>query len=219
MSQDSSSIVSSTYPQQTPAEPKWSRDELDEMVRRWLEANERAEAEGDWKKHLGPMYAHDAEYRWMVGPHREFVARGREEIQRLALGFHMEGFEDWTYPYERLVVDEHAGEVVAFWRQVSPYRRADGTAYEVPGTTPSRFRYAGDFQWSLHVDHLELMSIIATLLELAAEGHLDRRVAHKIQELAWGKMMPGDVELPHAPGLAGKLAQGRALTRILLTGR
>jgi len=185
-------------------------------MQRWLEANKRAEADRDWGKHLGPFYADDAEYHWPMGPFAKFVAHGPAEITNLALGYHMEGFEQWCYPYETVVIDELQGEVVALWRQISPYKRADGSVYEVPGQTPTRFRYAGNFQWDLQIDYLDMMSIIATLLEIAIDGHLDPRIAKKIHHLARGTLMPGDEVLPKAPGLGRKFQQGMALARIIL---
>ena len=83
--------------------PEFPREELEEMVARWLEANKKAEQEGNWAKHLGPFYTDDAEYRWNMGPNEEFVARGRRQIEEWALGVQMQGFEDWSYPYDRML--------------------------------------------------------------------------------------------------------------------
>ena len=57
--------------------PTFPRAEMDEMMRRWLAANERAEAARDWKP-MADFYTEDAEYTWNLGPNEEFVARGRE---------------------------------------------------------------------------------------------------------------------------------------------
>ena len=46
--------------------PAFRRDELEEMMRRWVAANDRAGETGDW----GPMadfYAEDAIYSWNNG--------------------------------------------------------------------------------------------------------------------------------------------------------
>ena len=42
--------------------PAYLRDEMEEMVKRWLEANRQAEEKGNWPKYLGPMYTDDAHY-------------------------------------------------------------------------------------------------------------------------------------------------------------
>ena len=39
------------------------RDELEEMVERWLRANRDAEAAGDWRP-MAAMYTDDATYGW-----------------------------------------------------------------------------------------------------------------------------------------------------------
>ena len=54
----------------------FDRAELDEMITRWVDANKRAEAEGDWKP-LADMYTEDATYGWNYGPKDEFMAVGR----------------------------------------------------------------------------------------------------------------------------------------------
>jgi hypothetical protein len=51
----------------------FDRAELDEMISRWIDANKRAEAEGDWKP-LAEMYTEDATYGWNYGPKQEFMA-------------------------------------------------------------------------------------------------------------------------------------------------
>ena len=91
----------------------FDRAELDEMITRWVDANKRAEAEGDWKP-LADMYTEDATYGWNYGPTDEFMAVGREEIRDLALGQEMDGLEGWQYPYQQFVVDE-LGKLDAYW--------------------------------------------------------------------------------------------------------
>ena len=71
----------STYP----------REELDEMVKRWLEANERAEADNDWRTHLGPFYTDDCLYTWNLGPNDELEVHGRAAIEAGPIGEEMLG--------------------------------------------------------------------------------------------------------------------------------
>jgi len=40
--------------------PSFSREEMEEMVRRWSQANQDAKRDGDWVKHLGPLCTPDA---------------------------------------------------------------------------------------------------------------------------------------------------------------
>ena len=196
-----------------------ARAELEEMVRRWIDAHDRATATGDWKSTLGAFYTDDAEYRWDLGPDETFVARGLQEIREIAIGYQMQGFERWSYPYERVVIDEAKGEVVGFWRQISPYKRPDGTFYEVPGFGCSYFRYADNFKWSHQQDYLDLASVVATLRDLAAVGLLPEPLKAKMKSRARGKLMPGMSLRPERAGAMHKLRGNLALARVALLGR
>ena len=98
--------------------PSYPREEIEAMVEQWLKANQDSEKAGDWVKSLGQMYTEDAEYSWNMGPNREFIARGRKEIENWALGAHMEGFEKWRYPYYKIIIDEKQGEETAYKSQI-----------------------------------------------------------------------------------------------------
>lgn len=198
----------------------YPREELEQMMERWLEANRNAERENNWAKYLGPLYTEDAVYRWNVGPKEEFVAHGRREIQEWALGVQMEGFDGWRYPYQKVLIDEKAGEVVAFWKQVAPYTRADGTPYEVAGKGGSIFRYAGNYLWAEQEDFFDFGNVMALFLELAADGHLNGVVKHKIHKVAWGHKLPGHRELEHGrQSIFRKIQCNTAMARIALLGR
>lgn len=202
--------------------PKYPRAELQEMMNRWIEANHQAEVERDWVKHLGPHYTDDAEYTWNVGPHEDFVAHGRKQIETFAFGYQMRGFEDWEYPYERVLIDEELGEVVAFWRQIPPYKRPDGSPYVVEGLSGSWFRYGGDFKWCWQKDFFDLGNVMAVLLELAADGHLNPVVKKKIQLAARGEAVPGHVKLRQGSAMSQMIRRmkgGLAMARIALLGR
>jgi len=93
--------------------PAFPRSEMEEMMRRWLKANEDAEAAGDWRG-LADYYTADAEYSWNLGPTEDFVARGREQIRDWVMGTEMEGLDGWEYPYDAVLIDDQRGEVVAF---------------------------------------------------------------------------------------------------------
>ena len=98
--------------------PAYPYDELRQMVDRWLEANRRAQELGDWTG-LSEMFTEDATYGWNIGPKEDFMAVGREEIREIAVGLEMGGLDGWTYPYQKVLIDEHQGEVVGFWKQVA----------------------------------------------------------------------------------------------------
>ncbi len=194
------------------------REELEETVRRWLEANKRAEEENDWS-HLAPMYTDDAEYRWTVGPTEEFVARGKKQIEEWAVGIQMAGFEGWTYPYERVLIDEAQGEVVGLWRQVSPAVRPDGSRVEVAGVGGSWFRYGGDHKWAWQRDFFDLLSVFAAMTEASSLGQLSPVVKKKVRTMAMGGTLPGHEKIRPAGGFGAKLRQGAAFASMVLLGR
>jgi hypothetical protein len=189
------------------------------MIERWLAANQQSESQGDWIKNLGAMYAEDAEYRWNMGPNREFIARGRKEIEEWALGAHMEGFEKWRYPYDKIIIDDQQGEVIGIWRQVAPVRRADGGEYAVAGVGGSWFRYGGNYQWAWQQDFFDLGNVKALFMELAADGQLEPSVKQRLKKLAWGQKLPGVYPLHQEPGLGKQLKALWAMLRIVLLGR
>jgi hypothetical protein len=195
------------------------RSELEEMMRRWIDANVRASATGDWQSTLGAHYTQDAEYRWDIGPDETFIARGVREIREIAIGYQMQGFEHWSYPYERVVIDDARCEAVGFWRQVSPFQRADGSTIEVPGMGSSWFRYGGDYKWSHQQDFFDLGSVVSTLRDLAAVGLLPEPLKKKMQLLARGGHMPGHSARPGRASPLHKLRGNLALARIALLGR
>jgi hypothetical protein len=195
-------------------------EELEQTMNAWLDANRRAEAAGDWISTLGPFYTDDAVYRWNIGPNEEFEARGRREIEDVAIGYQMKGFEGWEYPYERLLIDERLGEVVAFWRQVAPVKRPDGSDYEVAGVGGSWFRYAGDGKFCEQRDFFDLGNVFALFAELAADGHLNPVIAEKVRTKVSSKtLLRGHRHLRAPDGLREKLRKGAAMARIVLRGR
>lgn len=199
--------------------PRAARAELEEMMQRWLDAHRRAEATGDWKNTLGAHYTEDAEYRWDLGPDQTFLAHGLQEIREVAIGDQMEGFDGWSYPYERVVIDEQKGEIVGFWRQVSPFKRPDGSFYAVAGLGSSWFRYAGNFKWSHQQDFFDLGSVVAVLRDLAGAGLLPDRLKKKMQVLSRGQHMAGYASRPERASALRKLQGNLALARIALLGR
>jgi hypothetical protein len=170
--------------------PAFPRTELEEMMRRFVAANDRAGETGDWEP-MAAFYAKDAIYSWNNGPKHEFVARGRDEIRRFVFGTEMEGLEKWIYPYVRVLIDEKIGEVIGVWRQVAPVKQADGRPYEVAGTGGSWFRYAGGFQWAWQRDFFDHANAAATFLGMAKDGRLSEAMQRR---MAAGSNAPGWVK-------------------------
>lgn len=203
-----------------PPVKTYPREELQRAMDGWLEANRLAEQHGDWITYLGPYYTDDAVYRWNVGPNEEFVARGRKEIEQVAIGYQMKGFEGWSYPYEKVLIDERLGELVAFWRQVAPVKRPDGSDYEVAGAGGSWFKYGGDGKWSAQRDFFDLGNVLALFGELAADGHLNPVIKQKVQQKMRSKnLLPGHEHLRSPASLADRVRHGAAVAKILLLGK
>ena len=198
---------------------EFSREEMEEMVERWLQANRDAEKEGDWTKYLGPMYTEDAVYGWNIGPNEEFVANGRKQICDIALGYQMKGFEDWEYPYHDIIIDPKRGTVIGFWKQRAPFKREDGSYYEIAGIGGSWFEYNGDFQWKWQRDFFDLGNAKAMFFELAGAGLLEPVIKQKIHQQAKGALLPGHRKLRPEPSTATKVKNALALVKIALTGR
>jgi hypothetical protein len=198
---------------------KFERAELEEMVSRWEAAGSRAEAAGDWATHLAPFYAEDATCRVCIGANEVYEAHGREEIAAGLLGEEMEGFEGWTYPFERVVIDERNAAVSIYWRQVSPFVRPDGTPYAVSGLGNSYFVYAGDYQWVAQEDMFDLSQVTALIMELAAAGHLEPPLTGRLKRMARGHRPRGYSRQEHAMSVGAKARAYLALGRIALVGR
>ncbi len=163
------------------------RNEMEEMVGRWLAANEAAGKSGDWSK-MSQFYTEDALYTWNNGPGWEFVARGRQEIHENAFGSEMEGLEEWTYPYVRTLIDDQKGEFIGIWRQVAPVKDPEGVPYEIAGTGGSWFRYAGNYQWCWQRDWFDHSNAAAVFGEMAKNKQLTPGMLERMKK---GSNMPG----------------------------
>src|ERR1700722_11009694 len=158
-------------PRRSWSMPAFPRSELEAMMQRWLDINRRCEEQLDWKP-MADMFTEDATYGWNVGPTDEFMAVGREEIREYALDYEMVGLGGWTYPYQRVLIDETQGEILGLWKQVADTTRPDGSHYEIAGLGGSWFRYAGDYRWSWQRDFFDVGNATATYFEMIKAGAL-----------------------------------------------
>ena len=178
--------------------PTYPYEELEEMVQRWLEANRRAQDEGDWKP-MAEMYTEDATYGWNVGPNDEFMAVGRDEIRDIALGLEMGGLDGWVYPYQKVLIDPKQGEVIGLWKQIADATRPDGSPYEVAGLGGSWFRYGGDWKWSWQRDFFDLGNVTAVFIEMMKASVLSDGMKRRLDRAASGERPPGHYRLGTAP--------------------
>ncbi|MEZ5144596.1 MAG: nuclear transport factor 2 family protein [Acidimicrobiales bacterium] len=177
--------------------PAYPRDELEEMVQRWLAANRRAEATGDWRS-MADLYTEDATYGWNFGPDHDFMAVGRDEIREIALGLEMGGLDGWQYPYQEVLVDERKGQVVGFWKQIADATRADGSRYEIAGIGGSWFEYGGGFQWRWQRDWFDYGNAAALFLEMMGDGTLSEGMTARMRR-SLGDDLPGHYPIGSAP--------------------
>jgi hypothetical protein len=103
----------------------FTRAEIKDFWAEWLEVNREAERSGDWGT-LAECYLEDATYGWMFTPDEHFMAMGRDEIRRWALGTEMEGLDGWHYDYMATLFDEENAMIVGFWKQRSGLLDDDG---------------------------------------------------------------------------------------------
>ena len=177
--------------------PSFPRSELEEMMQRWLDINRRCEQQLDWKP-MAEMYTDDATYGWNVGPNDEFMAVGKDEIRHYALDLEMAGLGGWTYPYQRVLIDDVQGEILGLWKQIADVPRADGSAYEIAGLGGSWFRYAGDFKWSWQRDFFDVGIATAVFIEMIQAGALSEGMTKRIEQMAKGRQ-PGHYPVGGAP--------------------
>ena len=175
----------------------FAREELEEMVERWLQANRDAEAAGDWRP-MADLYTDDATYGWNYGPAHDFMVVGREEIREVALGLEMGGLDGWEYPYEEILIDDRKGQVIGLWRQIATATRADGSHYEVGGIGGSWFGYAGSFQWRFQRDWFDYGNAAALFMEMMKDGTLSEGMTARMHR-SLGGGLPGHHDIGKAP--------------------
>jgi ketosteroid isomerase-like protein len=142
------------------------RDEIAATVARFEQANQRAEARGDWSE-LADFYTDDAVYTYVgLAAGGAVEARGRDEIRRIVMGRDMGPYAGWTFPYEWVNVD--GNRVVTRWWNRAPGRRADGSYIQCPGM--SVLEYAGGGRFSSQFDLYDRLSVKAVAEESAARA-------------------------------------------------
>lgn len=149
---------------------EYSREELEEMMKRWLAVNDKAEQEGNWR-HLADFYAEDVIYGWDT-PNGKYQFTGREIVRDTCVGAAMDPYAGWTYPYDKIVIDETRGEAFVTWWQVPPGApvREDGSEMKVIGA--SWFKYGGNYQWAEQLDMYDYTNITNLIKECVEKGIL-----------------------------------------------
>jgi hypothetical protein len=180
--------------------PSFPREELEDVVQRWLDANKLSEQTGDWRG-LADFYTDDATYGWNIGPKEDVMCVGIDEIRDIALGQEMEGLEDWKYPYQKVIIDDKQGEVVGFWKQVASQKDEAGDVqeFEIYGIGGSWFRYAGNGKFNWQRDFFDFGHVSALYLDLIKAGKLSEGMQKRIERGMSGEKVPGYYPLGKAP--------------------
>lgn len=157
-----------------------TREELEQTMQVWLDANKRAEETGDWRC-LADCYTDDAYYCWDI-PGGVYEARGKENIRETCVGDAMDPYKGWTYPYEKIVMDERKGEAFCWWWQVPPgnLKNDDGSPMRVIGA--SWFKYGGDLKWSEQRDFYDFGKTMEFIDQCADKGVLSELAMERRQE-------------------------------------
>jgi hypothetical protein len=171
--------------------PSLSRDELENWVERWLQANRDAEKAGDWAA-LADFYAEDATYGWNIGPKEDVMCIGVGEIRDIALGLEMAGLEGWKYPYQKVIIDDKIGEIVGFWKQiVSDPDDPDAGEREIYGIGGSWFRLDADAKIAWQRDFFDFGHVQKLYLDLMTNGKLSKGMQERIERSLAGEKLPG----------------------------
>ena len=173
-----------------------SREQLDEWVERWLQANKDAEAAGDWKP-MADFYTEDATYGWNIGPKEDVMCVGRDQIRDVALGLEMEGLENWVYEYQKVLVDEKLGEIVGFWKQIAT--KGDGTKDEIYGIGGSWFRLNDRLLIEWQRDFFDFGHVQKAFIKLIESGDLTPTMQKRIERSMAGEQLPGYYPLGQSP--------------------
>lgn len=152
----------------------FTRAEIKAFWDDWLRANREAERAGDWGD-LANLYLENATYGWMFTPDEHFMAMGRDQIRRWALGTEMEGLGGWHYDYMATIRDEENAMIVGFWKQRSGLLDENDEEYEIRGIGGSWFGVARDetdgktrIEWQR--DWFDLGSTARTFMAIAKSG-------------------------------------------------
>ena len=125
---------------------EYSREEMEDMMRRWIDVNDRAEKEGNWR-HLADLYTEDVLYGWDT-PNGKYEFNGRETVRETCVGAAMDPYK--TPP--------------------GAPTREDGSEMKVIGA--SWFKYGGNYQWSEQLDMYDYTNITNLIRECVDKGIL-----------------------------------------------
>ena len=177
--------------------PSLPREDLDDWVEQWLEANREASEAGDWKP-LADFYTDDATYGWNIGPKEDVMCVGNDEIRDIALGLEMEGLENWVYEYQKVLIDDKQRRdrrILEADRQQDPTAR-QGEIYGIGG---SWFRLNADAKIEWQRDFFDFGHVAYMFGQAHRIGELSEGMQKRIERGLAGEKLPGYYPLGEAP--------------------
>ena len=151
------------------------RGELEEFTEIWHKAIDYSLDQGDFEE-LGKFLLDDCVISWCVPGikpsffDKQRTAVGPEEIVKQIEKNHLFGIPGWKRPWDYYFVDSRKGVILYFWKEISPYKRSDGTLFSTRTTGTTRIHYGGNYQ----IQRIEIVEDpeyrVATIDELIAAG-------------------------------------------------
>ena len=171
--------------------PAFPRSELEEMIRRFVAANDKAGDTGDWEP-LADVLRRGRDLLLEQRP--EARVRGARPRRDPPLRVrHRDGRPREVDVPVRARADRRPGRRGD--RRLAPGRagdaQADGTPYEIAGTGGSWFRYGGNFQWVWQRDFFDHANAGAAFIAMAKDGKLSEGMQRRMSQ---GTKAPGWVQ-------------------------
>lgn len=151
------------------------RGELEEFTEIWHKAIDYSLNQGNFEE-LSKYLLDDCVISWCVPGikpsffDKQHTAVGPEEIIEQVEKYHLFGIPGWKRPWDYYFVDSKKGVILYFWKEISPYKRSDGTLFSTRTTGTTRIHYGGNYQ----IQRIEIVEDpeyrIATIDELIAAG-------------------------------------------------
>ena len=103
--------------------PRIPAQELEEMMQRWLDLNRRCEE----RLRLATDGGHVHRGRHLRMEHRARTTSSWPSVGTRSAsspsGLEMVGLGGWTYPYQRVLIDDVQGEILGLWKQIADATR------------------------------------------------------------------------------------------------
>lgn len=160
---------------------KYSYEELEQFAKKIQDVMTDARENGNYSSAFEQVFTDDAFYRWGLGPMLpDFMANGKDEILKVALGAEMSGTDGWKYPWLESYIDDEQGIICYRWYMESPWEKPDGSFYRSAGYGYTAHWYAGNMLSSRQEDWCESDPLNYTHAEGFANGMANEAMRQKV---------------------------------------